>query len=174
MMRILTAVALGLSAIHGKAQEIVKACAGFEVRAMNVALETGKDWPLSTGVEIDVVPQAGAMPESGRKTLAVTAFGPILGSATNSPEVKADLACALRGLTLGVTITHIGDGDAAKNALWRSKINLVVTIRRGQVLQTIWRLRRPDGTEVDHAPTPPYPDQQYPIVVVKRLSIQAN
>jgi hypothetical protein len=87
----------------------------------------------------------------------------------NSPEVKTDLACSPDGVTLGVIIQHYGDGDTFKNALWRSKITLGLTLREDAVFQTIWKMRRPDGTELDRFQTAPYPEQKYPITVTKML-----
>jgi hypothetical protein len=169
-MGLVFACFLFLLAPPSSAQEIIKTCAGVEERAINVATETGRDWPLGTMAELQVVPQASTTPNVKGKTLAVIAYGPILGLVGNSLEVKTDLMCTSRGVTLGVYIMHLGDGaDAAKNVLWRSKISLNLVLRQDVVFQTIWRMRRPNGKEIDHARTPPYPEQKYPITVTKTL-----
>lgn len=151
------------------AQEGVKTCAGVEIKSINVATETGRDWPASTKAEIEVDPQTSIAPDGNTRELKVIVYGPILGSAMNSPEVKTDLACSPGGVTLGVTIEHYGDGDTFKNALWRPKITLGLTLSEDVVFQTVWKMRRPDGTEVDRSQTAPYPEQEYPITVTKML-----
>jgi len=109
------------------------------------------------------------MPVAGQRTLTVITHGPVLASANEAPEVKTEVACTTRGVTLNLTIMHISDGGAAKNALWRPKVSVILVLRQDVVFQTAWRMRRPNGAEVDHTQTPPYPDQRYPIVMTTTL-----
>ena len=151
------------------AQEIAKKCARAEVRSITVSTETGSDWPLDTKAQTEVASDAPAAQEPGQRILTVVAYGPILGAAMNSPEVKTDLACTARGFSLVATITHLGDGDASKNALWRSKISLNLTRHEDATFEMIWKMQRPGGADVGHAQTQPYPEQRYPITVTKTL-----
>jgi hypothetical protein len=161
---------LAVAATPSGAAEFIKTCARVEVISMTITSETSVDWPLATKAGIVELPQSSVTQSALRKTLAVIAYGPILGSAMNSPNVETDLACTPQGFTLGVTIMHLGDGDALKNALWRPKITLHLVLWRDTFLKMVWRMRRPNGTQVDHAQTPPYPEQRYPVVVIKTLS----
>lgn len=161
----------GVSPAHAKPEEMPRTCVGVDVISIGVSTETDVDWPLSTTAGIEVALEVSSTPEGAGKTLTVIAYGPILGSAMNSTAVKTSLACTLKGFSLDATITNFGDDDAGKNALWRSRISLNLVLREDTVFQTTWRMRWPNGTEIDRAQTPPYPDQHYPLAVTKTLQV---
>jgi hypothetical protein len=153
-----------LHAMPVRAQAPGKKCPGAEVSSIDISTETGADWPLATKATIDATPQG-----TGQQTFAVTVYGPILASAMNLPEVKTEWDCMPGGLLLEVTIAHLGSGDAAKNALYRPKISFSLDVREKIIFRTVWKMRSPDGEELDHARAPPYPEQHYPIEVAKTL-----
>jgi hypothetical protein len=169
MLAVAIVCSLGPLATFANEEHILKTCAGVRVNSLDVSAETAVDWPLNTKPEIVAAPKA-SVPGAKRNASVVIAYGPILASANNAPDLKTDLACTPQGISLVVTMTHLGDGDASKNALWRPKITLTVSGRRqNAVFVTIWKMRGQDNAEVTHVQTPPYPEQQYPVVVRTRL-----
>lgn len=163
---------LGLSGTLANAQEIVKTCAGAEVRLINISAETEREilldaTPEKPAIEIVPAPPSSTTPGAAGKVVTVIALGPALGS-MDSRTVETDLACTAKGVVLTATITRSADyhGAAAKNVRWRPKIEIVVIPRQPEVIfEATWRMRLTTGAELDHAQTPPYPDQKYPITV---------
>jgi hypothetical protein len=158
-IRAAPAAALLLGCLLANAQETTRSCAAAEVRSIRVTAESGK---------------FGAPPETidiARTEDTLVARGPVLGS-MDSRQVETDLACTPNGVLLTATITRSADynGSAAKNVLWRPRIEIAIVLRQtGIVFQTKWRMRSSTGAELSHAQTPPYPDRQYPLVVTITL-----
>ncbi len=160
---------LGLSVTYANAQEIMKTCAGMEARLINISAEFVKKVLLDTRPEIAIIPTppSSTTPGAAGKAVTVIALGPVLGS-MDSPTVETDLACTAKGVVLTATITRSADyhGAAAKNVLWRPKIEIAVVLRQPEgIFEATWRMRLTTGAEMDHARTPSYPDQKYPITV---------
>jgi hypothetical protein len=147
-----------------------KACAGVEVRMIGVAAEMKGDKGLDAGREgIEVESSEG-------REITVSSVGPVLGS-MDSSDVRTELACTADGCTVTATITRSAEfqGAALQNVLWRPKLVVALTLRQADVLlETIWRMRLTTGDEVAYAQTPGGPDEHYPIVVRKVLSIEGQ
>ncbi len=96
---------------------------------------------------------------AGKDEVTIVALGPVLDS-LDSREIEVTPACTAGGAMLTATITRYS-GGAKKNVLWRPRIRIAVTLGRSEAqFQTTWRVRRPDGTELDHRDA-----QRYPITV---------
>ncbi|MGI8992531.1 MAG: hypothetical protein ACR2I2_23490 [Bryobacteraceae bacterium] len=163
-----------LLASPANAQSIVKTCVGMEVRSIGVSVEPQADGRL------DVVPETiellaeetSATPSrGGGKPVTIVAHGPILGS-MDSPEVKTALACTPNGFRLTAMITRSAGfhGAALQNVNWRPKITIAFAGRQPEIVfQAVWRMRLSTGIELDHAQTPPYPNEKYPIIIAKTV-----
>lgn len=164
---------LGLSGTHANAQEIMKTCASAAVQSISLSAESEREifldaMPEKPVIKIAPAPSSSTMPGAAGKAVTVIALGPVLGS-MDSPKVETDLVCTAKGVALTATTTRSADyhGAVAKNVLWRPKIEIVVIPRQTEVIfETTWRMRLTTGVEVDHARTPPYPEQKFPISVV--------
>jgi hypothetical protein len=144
-----------------------KNCESGEVTLIKV---TSEPYPTAdtiyTGPGIKVEPGMG-----GDEPIEVIALGPILGS-MDSPEVETELRCAKRGMVMTATITRSANfhGSALQNQTWRPIITIALVSRVPNVtFETIWRMRLTTGAGLRHAQTPPYPDQKYPITVMKTI-----
>ena len=107
----------------------------------------------------------------GASSLEVTIFGPVLGS-MDSPTITVDEACTVDGVDLTAWIVRSAayNGTAAKNVLWRPKLTiLIVTRQPAVVLRTIWKMRLTTGVLLNHAETPGYSSQAYPIEMTEVL-----
>jgi hypothetical protein len=162
--------AIGLSlcllATPATAQQAIQRCIGAEVRSIDVSTETGRDWPLNVVPEMEVLPQTSAAPNG--VVSMIVAYGPILASGMDSRDIKTKVVCTGRGFRLEATIVRFAEADVLKNVLWRPRIELTVFPRQAEVVvQTVWKMRMTDRKELDHARTPPYPEQRYPITVTR-------
>lgn len=151
--------------------QTIRACAGVEVRSTEVSVDNARRALLhDKQAKIEIL--AAQVPATTEDpTIMVVALGPVLGS-MDSSEVSTQLACSERGIVLTATITRSADyhGATAKNILWNPKITMVFRLHQPEiVLQTTWRMRLTTGAELDHARTPPYPEQEYPITVTKTV-----
>jgi hypothetical protein len=164
---------LGLLATPANAQEIIKTCAGVDVRSVDVSAERA-DPKAAKPAEIDTLP--AQVPATARSTVekavTVIALGPGLGY-MDSLKVKTDLACTEKGLVLTATIMHSANdfGNVIPQSyLWHPRITVVVVLRQPEIIfQTTWRMRLTTGAEVSHGQSPPFPDQKYPIIVMKTI-----
>jgi hypothetical protein len=103
---------------------------------------------------------------ASKDEVAIIALGPVLDS-LDSHEIKVTPACTADGAMLMVTITRYS-GGVKKNVLWRPRIRIAITLGRSEVLfQTTWKMRRPDGAELDHVG-----GQKYPITVMRTICPQ--
>jgi len=152
----------------GIAKNSINACAGVEVISIGVSTDVSRGGALlDASPTITVGPGGG-----GGKAITIIAAGPVLGS-MDSAKVKTDLVCTAKGLALTATITRSADYEGAvlANVHWRPRVTIAVVLRQAEViLQTTWRMRLTTGNELDHARTPPYADQKYPITVTKTLT----
>jgi hypothetical protein len=161
---------LAVFGARANAQGVLNVCDGMEVRSIEVSADL--QLPANPGPRIDLVPdQKGAAVRgpSSKKVVKLVLFGPVLGS-MDSREVKTDFVETPRGceLVAGITRSAEYSGAVAKNVLWRPRIEVAATFRRAEVtFQAKWVMRLTTGTIVDHARTPPYPDQKYPITLTK-------
>jgi hypothetical protein len=126
-----------------------------------------KPAPTAGAGTIDVAPapSGAAPPAAPGRAIQVIAVGPPLGS-MDSRAVQTELSCTWQGIALTATITRSADyqGGALKNVLFRPRIELVVILQQSAAtFQITWKMRTTAGAELDHAQTPPYPDQPYPI-----------
>ena len=95
----------------------------------------------------------------------------------DSEKVDTNLACSSNGLVLTATITRSANyhGDVLQNVLWFPKITIVVApLQPETALQIVWKMRLTNGKAVDHARTPPYPENKYPITVTKTIHWRQN
>lgn len=163
---------LCLPGTRANAQEIMKACAGMEVRSIDISAEPDRKvlldaTPEKPAIQIVPAPPSSTTPGASEKVVTVIALGPVLGS-MDSPKVETCLACTAKGVVLTATITRSADyhGAVLANIIWRPKIEIAVALRQPEIiLATTWRMRLTTGAELAHAQTPPYPDQKYPITV---------
>jgi len=105
------------------------------------------------------------------KAVTVIAVGPVLGS-MDSHEIETRLECTTNGFALTATITRSADysGSALKNLLWRPRIELAVVLKKPNVIvEVTWKICLTTGADLNHAQTPPYSEQKYPITTVKTL-----
>lgn len=141
----------------------VKACDTGTVLTLDVSADTNS---ALTGAapEIRVSPEKPGM-------VRVVAYGPILGS-MDSRDLKPRVECNSSGFTVATALTRSAnyDGTAAKNVLWRPRIELEISQARGHALvEARWTMRLSTGGDVKHARTPPYPEQTYPVSVKTEL-----
>lgn len=169
-MRVISGMAIvavfALLTPSSHAQEIVKSCAGVEVRSLRVSAEVATKVLLDGKAKV-----TEAAPDKAAKAVTLIAYGPVLGS-MDSPNVEAELACTTKGFVLTAIITRSANynGAVLQNVNWRPTVSLAVALLRPEVVvQTIWRMRLTTGSEVDHAQTPPYAGQKYPIRITKTI-----
>lgn len=157
-------------------QDLPKVCAGIEVQSLNLSEEIEREVLLEPAPErptIKIVPAPSSSTALGaaRQMVRAIAIGPVL-DLVDSHKVETDLACTATGVRLTATITRFEEYyEINKSIRWRPKIELeVVPLQPAVKFETTWRIRLTTGVELDHAQTPPYPDQKYPITVSKTLS----
>lgn len=159
---------ISLLALSANAQESVQSCPGVEVRSIHQSGRRLQNLPLDTKQE--TIEIAVSRPET--KDITIVARGPVLGS-MDSENVSTGLACTKDGFVLTATITRSANyhGAVRQNVLWSPEITIVIVPRQpAVVLQTIWKMRLSNGKELERARTPPYPKQEYPIIVTRTLS----
>jgi hypothetical protein len=144
----------------------VKHCAGVDVNSLIVSTE------YSNGaVPSDPSPSIMVDPHASGETIAITELGPVLGS-MDSRKVKTEVVCTEKGFAVTAIVTRSADykGALAKNVLWRPRINIAIVLRNPEVnFEGTWRMRLTTGAELDHAETPPYPEQRYPATITKTI-----
>jgi hypothetical protein len=152
--------------------EPLKRCDGAEVHSIDVSvdLEVKVSLDAAQGA-IEILPAQVSEPgrSAANKTVTVIALGPVLGS-MDAHEVKTDLACTPKGIVLTASLTRSANYNrtTAKNILRNPRISIeVVLLKPEVVLETVWRMQLTTGVEVDHARTPPFPEQKYPIRVTR-------
>jgi len=158
---------LAFAAPFARAQAPAKTCDSVEVRSIKVSPSLARDIPRNAQQETVQSAYPGRMTE----VITAVARGPVLGC-MDSENVQTDLTCSDDDLVLTATISRSANHNRAvpQNALWLPTIMFVIVPHRPEILfQTIWKMHRTDGTTVDHAGTPPYPDQKYPITRTKIL-----
>jgi len=156
------------SASPASTQEPIKTCSGIAVRSIDVSYGRGVyNLPVKTRQGTIETSISAAEP----KVTTVVARGPILGS-MDAFVAAPDLACTKDGFVLTVTTSRSVNyhGFVMQNILWRPVITLRVRLDSPKVVfQSIWKMELSDGTNVDRARTPPYPEEKYPIVVTNTL-----
>jgi hypothetical protein len=156
------------------AQGNVETCAGVEVRSIGISAEFERKVLLDAmPARIDIVSLQPSTLKStaAGKAITVIALGPVLGS-MDSPDVKTNLGCTAKGFVLTATLTRSANytGAAAKNVLWRPRISIAAVLRQPEgTVEATWRMRLTTGREINHARTPPYTEQEYPITVTKTI-----
>jgi hypothetical protein len=163
---------LTLAAPSADAQQLIKRCAGVEVRSMKVSLKLVQDMPLDAQQETIETSDEG----TERQDITVVARGPVLGS-MDSEKLNTDLACSNDGLVLTATITRSANyhGALRQNQNWFPKITIVVVPLQSEIVfQTIWNMRLTNGRIVDRGRTLPYLEKKYPITLTKILHGRRN
>jgi hypothetical protein len=156
------------------AQENTTTCGGAEVRSIVVSADVQRTVSRDARpANIEIVPAqaSAAMLGVAEKAITVIAYGPVLGS-MDSRKLKTDLVCTANGFVLTATITRSANfnGAALQNVNWYPRITIAVVLHEPEVVfQTTWRMRLTTSAELDHAQTPPYPDQRYPITLTKMI-----
>jgi len=159
-------------AVPFSSAQVVKVCPSLKVRSVKVSPQLLKDLPRNAQ-QATIETEASARET---KEITVVAKGPVLGS-MDSEKLSTDLACSNDGLVFTATITRSANyhGAVAQNVLWFPRITIVVgPLQREIALQTVWNMRLTNGRMLDHARTPPYPEQKYPITVTKTLHWRQN
>lgn len=171
------ACAVTPSGAFANLQDLPRVCAGIEVRSLNISEEMEREVLLDPVPEKPAINMVRISPLSpsldvAEKIIWVTAIGPAIEKYSTSHTVETDLACTSTGVRLTATILQYSPIIISnKSVLWRPKIEMEVVLRQPEVsFETTWRMRLPTGVELEHAQTPPYPDQNYPITVSKTLS----
>jgi len=177
---------VALFASPANAQDIVKMCAGVEVRSIEVLADSGFSesrrksifLPPGPSPTIDVMPpqKKKAAPEKTQRYVTVMARGPVLGS-MDSQKITTDFSCTVNGVLLTATITRSANyaGAVQKNAAWRPQLRALLVLHQSEVaLQTVWKMRLSTGSEVREAETPSYATQKYPIIITTTVRVPAN
>jgi hypothetical protein len=142
----------------------IKVCSAATVLTMEVSQDTNRALFGDGAPEIRSAPS-----ESG--TLSVVALGPVLGS-MDSRDFKPRVDCDASGIAVTTALTRSANynGAAAKNVLWRPRIELrIVSPRVHGLLEVRWTMRLSTGAQLKHARTLPYAEQTFPLSVKKEL-----
>jgi hypothetical protein len=173
---LMTGFSLGLLAAPLSAQGVLNACP--EVNVLSFHLASDQAPPVVAGpATIQVLPihPLGFQNRVGNeRTIVIT--GPLLGS-MDSPDVKTEIVCTEKGLTVSATISRMSNypeatlGNTLKGTYpWRPRFTISIEFRQPTIiLQTSWIMRMTNGDSVTTARTPPYPEQKYPITVTKTI-----
>lgn len=149
-------------------------CPGVAVDSVEVLVQQEREVLLETKEDGSNIKPALLLVSSQNmqeNAVTVVAVGPILGS-MDSRIVTTDLTCTSKGVMLTATIERSADyhGGVHKNVLWRPRLEAAVVRRIPEVIfQVTWKMRLATGVELDHAQTPPYPDQRYPLTLTKTI-----
>lgn len=165
MNKALVLIAINLLTSSVYADEIIKNCLDGEVRSVDVSAEVVQIAPTNAKPEIiEIVTTKG-------KTTGVIARGPVLGS-MDSPKLKTNLSCTKTGISLVATIVRSEHyiGATLQNQFWHPLIRVEITPYSSErVFEFTWKMQLTNGKEIRRARTPPYPDQEYPIVLTKMI-----
>ena len=162
------AISLGVLAGRASAQEPTTRCGGVEVRLIDVSYDFARNAGLDKKTKTI---ESTAVAAAAQGNITVVARGPVLGS-MDSPKVSAELTCTGDGVALTSTITRSANyqGDVRQNELWLPRITIAVALGQSHVvLQTVWKMRLTNGQDPDHARTPPFAEEKYPITIRKTL-----
>lgn len=147
-------------------QENIKTCGAVQVRSIDASYNFVQNIPLDAKQEtIETLPSA-----LDPKDITIVARGPVLGS-MDSRKIETQVSCTSTGVTLLATISRSEhfSGTNAKNVLWQPKITVIAKLGCSASLQVMWRMRLTNGREIDRGRTPPYREQNYPIIIRKTL-----
>jgi hypothetical protein len=142
-------------------------CPAAEVSSIKILTQ----YP-ETGIPFDAAPIITIEPTVTAKPVKIVVLGPVLGS-MDSTDVKTHLVCTTKGFALTATITRSADyhGATAKNVIWRPRIEIAVVLGEPEVIfRATWKLRLTTGSELDHGQTGSYPEQTYPVILLKTLT----
>lgn len=84
----------------------------------------------------------------------------------DSHDLETAVSCNPRGFTVTATITRsvYYNGSAAKNVLWRPKLEIAVApTQSAYTVEVTWAMRRSNGAPVHHDLN--MPEQEFPITV---------
>jgi hypothetical protein len=149
-------------------------CGALQAQSIGVSAvpENTPNLGSATGkVEVIAAPASDVAPGMTGKGVHVVVVGPPIGS-MDSPDVRTDVSCTARGIALTATITRSADyhDSALKNAVFRPTIDLSVVLQQPDAtFQATWKMRLTTGAELDHAQTPPYPEQNYPLTLTATI-----
>jgi hypothetical protein len=118
--------------------------------------------PLEEGLR-DASPSLKAAPKAPA-SVTVVATGPVLDH-MHARDIAYRADCTADGIALEMTIVQWSKerGGALKNILWRPLVTAEVMLRRAAVhVKATWLMRLAGGAHLDHARTPPFPEQKYP------------
>ncbi|HSS19661.1 MAG TPA: hypothetical protein VLL54_06275 [Pyrinomonadaceae bacterium] len=139
-----------------------KTCAQVEVSSLDITTEYPRpDMPFNAA------PSTTVTPEANSKEVMIVALGPALGS-MDSFKLKTQLTCTAKGFAVAATVIRSADyqGGVVKNVLWRPRIKIAAKLREPEAtFEMTWKMRLTSGLEVEHADTPPYASQKYPITL---------
>ncbi len=146
-------------------------CPLLEIHSVALSEDSEEEALRATGPNREAPPSlassAARSDAAGRQEVTLLALGPVLDS-LDSREIKTDFACTAEGAMLAATITRYS-GGVMKNVFWRPRIKIVMTLRRSEArFRATWKMRRTDGTELDHAGV----DQKYPVTVTTTIRSQ--
>ena len=150
----------------------MKACVHVDVLSLSVSTMLLRDFGPDTVPE-KIAVYAG---EQGEPSVTVNLFGPVLGS-MDSTDVIPEITCTEGGLEVATTVTRSATfkDSAARNVPWRPQISIHASLRNEHVaFRAVWRMRLSTGEEIARARTPPYPEQNYPIIVIRTLAKAAR
>jgi hypothetical protein len=136
------------------AQQILKRCAGVDVRSVHSEAEFNLDpkTPLDPRLTIET-----ASPEAAGQVVTVIARGPVLGS-LDRPR-KTESSCTANGLLLTTIIIRSAKSSSGTKSqgtfFYRSKIEVEMLPHCEIVVQIIWRMQLDTGPELHHAQISP-------------------
>lgn len=148
-------------------------CPALDVRSLSTTVQPWSALPDKPTPEILVSPPSGKEQTANGAKQDVVASGPILGSMDFS-KVDTNLACTSDGVAIEAFVTRSDQyfGDVRKNAPWRPRIVIRLWLKRAAAtLKVVWKMRLTNGALVTHATTPGYQEQDFPIILVKQLSV---
>jgi hypothetical protein len=145
-------------------------CAGLDPGPIRQTAEAIQSAGVDPAPTIDVIHDSETRPGGDPARITIVARGPVLGS-MDSPNVEAHLECVPGGLRLTAIIarSEAYQGAAAKNVLWRPRLEWPVHLRQMELkLEVTWQQRPPRDERIDRSPAPPS-SPPFPIVVTKTI-----
>ena len=171
LTRVAIIFCLGLAGACANEQQLMMTCSSAKVQLTNISEESDREVILEAAEKPALVivspPPSSTPPNTPEKTVALIAFGPVLGS-MDSRKLETNFTCTTNGVALTTTIIRSADyhGAVQKNVLWRPKLQITIVPRGSEVIfEAIWKMRLTTGAELNHTRMPPYPEQNYPITV---------
>lgn len=171
LKRVGYAAVLGLLVSGGTyGKSITQSCPGVEVRSVQMSHLPwlGNSAPTPS---ISVTVPAGHISGDSQAETApvVTILGPVLG-AMDYTDIGIEIRCLDKGVIVTGVITRSASysGSTNRNEPWQPSMKVDLVLREPQTLvEGRWVMRLTNGASVDHARTPPYEEQTYPIVVTR-------